>query len=276
MLAVSAFSFIKHLGKDNTKFYVLCSGLSNHSKQTLIDRIGGGNVIFIDVDENIFSSFNNTVGLPKEALYRLLGIELLPEVVHKILYADIDILCVSDDVKLLFDYSWNSSLTIAAVPDAGISDKYAKAIMGVALKNYFNTGVLFFNVDYCRKVGLWSKSRDLLEGNTFKAVDQDILNILFKDNYYTLSNRFNYMSPQIFKDMMFYRRKSLLSGFEPVLIHYDGPHKPWYLLCANPYKRLYNKYQGELNLKISRKLKRGIVYKLKLFLQFIKIELASL
>lgn len=238
--------------------------------------MGGVNLNYIDVEESLFSGFNNTVGLPKEALYRLRGIELLPEDVHHILYVDIDILCVSDSIKDVFNHQWDINFRIAAVPDAGISDRYSEGIMGRALQSYFNAGVLFINVDYCREFGLWKHSRKLLEGNTFKAVDQDILNILFRDKYYPLSNRFNYMSPQVFKDMMFYRKKNLMTGFDPILIHFDGPHKPWYSVCANPYKERFNNYQRELNLITSRKLKRSFIYKLKIILQFLKIEFASL
>lgn len=42
MLITSTYSFCKHLGKDNTRFHVLCSGWNEIHKERLNKALGGG------------------------------------------------------------------------------------------------------------------------------------------------------------------------------------------------------------------------------------------
>lgn len=276
-MEVSLYSVCKHLGKENVTFYIMKSNWSDEDTQSFQETIGKDcSIIYINIEKTVFDGIRNTKGLPIETLFRLYGIEQLPLNVHRILYLDIDILCVSESIKTLFDNLLDDKFKLAAVPDAGIPDKYEANIIGDnALMHYFNAGVLFINVDYCREIGLWDLSQKYLSNEDLIAVDQDILNIIFKDDYYCLSHRYNYMSPQIFKDMLFYRKNTVIKNSLPILIHFDGPHKPWYPLCANPYKDVYKEIVEELGVQLKIPFNKSFIYKFKLLLQYIKIVICS-
>lgn len=275
LLQVTINSFLFFL-KDDLHIYILCSGWNKEFRKSFEFKLKKScKITYIDIDDSIFDGINNTVGLPVATLYRLCGIEMLPPEVHEILYTDIDVVCVSSEIQRFMNRIKDECKTVAAVPDAGIPDTYASNVLGNHLMDYFNAGVLYLNVDYCRSINLWQKSKELLIGNKLVAVDQDILNIIFKDNYYPLSHKYNYMSPQVFKDLMFYRKKNVLSSFSPVLIHYDGPQKPWYYLCANPYKRLFTEIANDSNVELDYSLNRSRLYKLKLFYQYLKYRIVG-
>lgn len=275
LLQVTINSFLKQFQND-VEIFILCSKWNEKFRFEFEKKISiRCRINYIEIDDCFFEGINNTVGLPLATLYRLCGIEMLPDYVHEILYTDIDVVCVSPSVKVLYKKLRESCRTIAAVADSGIPDKYAENLLGVHLMEYFNAGVLFINVDYCRSISLWDKSKDLLIENKFVAVDQDILNIIFKDNYYSLSHRYNYMSPQIFKDMLFYHTKNVVSSFSPVLVHYDGPQKPWFRLCANPFSYNFSDIAKEFGISVDLSLNRDLVYKLKLLYQFLKFKIVG-
>lgn len=275
LLINSLTSFCKHIEGDITAF-VLCSNWEQRNIDYVESKLNGKcKIVLLKIDKSVFDGYNNTKGLPLETLFRLYGLELLPSDVKRVLYLDIDTICISDDVNHLVQFAKEGNYTIAAVPDAGIPDKYCDSLFKESVKEYFNAGVICFNVEYCRSIRLWDTARGYLEDNNFVAVDQDILNIIFNPNYCPLSHRFNYMSPQIFKDMMFVREKNMQS-MNPVIIHFDGPQKPWNKICANPYKRYYKQVSLETKLGGSIPSKsRGIKYDLRVLFNYLKYKVAS-
>lgn len=273
MLIISLNSVCKHI-QEPLSFYILCCNWDDEFKRKFVKRLRYKvDIFYINIPDETFTNIRNTVGLPLATLYRLCGIEMLPLYVHQILYLDIDILCVSDEINKLFIYFNNKPFVIAAVPDSGIPDNYQKKVLESSVCDYFNAGVLYVNVDYCREIKLWDRSSKILRNNEYVAVDQDILNFIFMNKYTPISHRFNYMSPQVFKDLLFYRKKNLLKAFDPILIHFDGPQKPWYKICANPFKALYIDEMKKSGISISSSLNRGLSYKMKLFFHYLRYKL---
>jgi len=100
-----------------------------------------------------------------------------------------------------------------------------------AIMNYFNAGVMVFNLKKIRSAGLESKMLQLYEQKEFNAVDQDILNLYFKNNVNFLDAAWNVIVQ--YDDIMRHVGESDYSKYHnsmsnPFIIHYAGHHlKPW-------------------------------------------------
>ena len=272
LMLISAYSVMKHVDSD-IDCYIMCSPLPKEETERINKILSRKNVTvnYVNVNPEIFKEYYCTKGLPVETLFRLTIGDMLPVEADRVLYIDIDVLCVSSDIKNLYQTNFDGC-GIIAVNDAGIGDSYTKSLIGDNVNGYFNAGVLLIDLDYWRKNNLFEKIDTLMKMNAYKAADQDCLNIIFKDKWKAVSTRFNYMSPQVFKDMMFYHRKGVIKGFNPVLIHYDGPHKPWFSICANPYKDLY--YECERELDVYAQRRRYVNF--SMIYQYIKYRFLSL
>ncbi|MBR1420079.1 MAG: hypothetical protein IJ575_03340 [Selenomonadaceae bacterium] len=134
--------------------------------------------------------------------YRALILDLLPKSIEKVIYLDADII-VNLDIK---DF-WNVDLKkfpVAAVPQ--ITSGYTQESLShvnplvkneiIKWNDYFNAGVLLLDLTQLRKLmngsNLLSRCIDILvQYPESPNLDQDALNILFRDNYLKLPVKFN-------------------------------------------------------------------------------------
>lgn len=157
------------------------------------------------------------------SLFRL----LIPSIFKNdelVLYLDSDLIFNNVDVKLLFDIQLNKK-SIAAVIDPYILNHEEHGLelkkLNINSNNYFNSGVLLINI--------LEQKGDLLQeylkfykifGETIHP-DQNFLNFKFHDQFYELSDKFNFhvgnYNNTLFKPLEYYNNK---------VIHYSGPIKP--------------------------------------------------
>lgn len=196
-------------------------------------------------------------GYPKEMYYRILGIDLLPETLEKVLYLDVDILIKGDVAEL-----YNTDITGSAF--AVCEDIYAMLSRGIqsnkqrtnvpASMKYFNSGIMLFNLDYLRKDGSVHKILNKISEkyDEYLYVDQDALNELYYADVvyvpWTLYNcpprkyivRLNRERGQFdlldYSDLLDIDLEQLPSDLMDVtgqiydsarIIHYAGHRKPW-------------------------------------------------
>lgn len=147
---------------------------------------------------------------------RLLMSDLLPSEVQLVLYLDIDIL-IMREIDSLFKVQLKSPL-------AGVLelDGNGFKLFGDSDSNYFNAGVLLIDLDYWKKKDLNSEVFSVLEKrSSLNFQDQDILNLIFQDNWQLLP-----MTANVFVDNL--QAPMKLVGLEhPMIIHFNGPQKPW-------------------------------------------------
>lgn len=161
----------------------------------------------------------------------------------KILYLDSD-LVINSSLKDLFSAPDNG-FPISAVVDASSKiwfldffkkrTEYMQNILKMKdLSNYFNSGVLMFNMDninlseYSKLLGKWNDTSDLM------YPDQDILNAVFENNTNFLHYRWNTCTGSIICienfenlcDSEEYLREYLEGIDNPSIVHYTGI-KPW-------------------------------------------------
>lgn len=179
----------------------------------------------------------------------------------RVLYLDADVV-VRDDLRLLLDAD------LAGEPFAAVRDpvnptyEFGSALPGwpqlgiPADREYFNSGVLLFDVAACSDSDLF--------GRAFRAVaehpeqlrlwDQDALNLAADDRWLRLPMRWNTVpfSALLRTPWIRYRAEKLMpvsalvaAEDSAAIMHYVSPSKPWKnLLPAGPANELY---QGHLD-----------------------------
>ncbi len=191
---------------------------------------------FIKIEDIWFKNFFISDHISKTVYFKFLLAEMLPKEIEHGLYLDCDII-VTGSLKKLNDFDFksvagNSEISLYAVPDPRAEREVQRiGSMGVKIRNYFNTGVMLLNLKKFRVGASFEKMLLIAEkyNETLAYWDQDLFNILYKDDYQILEETFN-------KDA------SVKYDLLPVVIHYMGISKPWQYIDNGPYKKIYYKY----------------------------------
>ncbi len=195
----------------------------------------------------------------------------------KVLYLDCDTIVISDLTNL---YNIDiSGYAIGAVRDnlSSVNKNFQRYVkkLNVDPSNYFNSGVLLFNVSKINSEGgILFGNKELLR-KSFRYVDQDILNIAYQNNTLFLSREFNYTINALEFD----------DNTKPSIIHYVFK-KPWqhvslfndlwweYYRASNIYdenfyfteiRKQYNNI--DKHLTVGRFLEKIGIYKLALLIK---------
>lgn len=184
-----------------------------------------------------------------ETYFRLLMQEILPEY-HKVLYLDSDMVVLADVAEL---YETNiDGYLLSACKDADTAGLYngfepnKKQYMDTILKikkpyDYFQAGVILFNLDEFRKTYSIKKMMDFSMSYQWELLDQDVLNYLaqgrvkFADMAWNvLMDWRNIRIKQIIGIAPYYLFDAYMAAREnPRIIHYAGPDKPWDNPCSD-------------------------------------------
>lgn len=234
-MLVAIISVLKNSRKsDNISFYILCNGVSEKSKNKLLElkTIKDFQIHFFDIDISEFSSFNLLgTHITATAYFRMKLADLLPDV-KKIIYLDCDII-VKESLQELFDYDLSGKY-IAAVEDIGCTylRKYHKEILPYDFI-YINSGVLVINLEEWRKDNIPEKLYITAKSgiNHFQH-DQEIINIvchgkcLLVDLSWNVQDSFYKYDEYIFltHDNNKYIKKC---SKKPKIIHFTEAKKPW-------------------------------------------------
>ncbi|MBR2525330.1 glycosyltransferase family 8 protein [bacterium] len=166
---------------------------------------------------------------------------------NKVIYLDSDLILL-DDISKLYDIDMTNNY-VAATKDiylpmfVKINPKfyrYHKNVLKLSeLRNYFQAGVLMFNIPYCSENNFKNKLFDTLsEIKTPLIVDQDILNKVCEHKVKYIDGKWNFdtnvtllckYNKKLLK--LTYKREdiSLIKEImkKPKIIHFAGPVKPW-------------------------------------------------
>ena len=154
--------------------------------------------------------------ITRTAFLRLFLTRWLPPDIFTVLYIDIDIL-ITKNIDELFNRKFSTPICA----ELNVPKSLAR---GDHLKNfdapYFNSGVLLIDINKWKNLNLESKILEIGSHQAYPFLDQDILNIIFKNNWTRLGREFNYL--HIFKLDEFDQSFSE----NPSIIHFIGT-KPW-------------------------------------------------
>ena len=181
--------------------------------------------------------------LTKAAYYRILLPEILSEDIDKVLYLDCDII-VLGNVKELFEIELNDK-ALAACQDASPYTNLHRRQLGLDLKEKaFCSGLMVINLGYWRRTGAEEKLIEYSkrEREVVYLHDQDSLNYVFKNQWYVLPYKWGVAPLSI--AVLDNSQKSFDIEeyvFNPGVIHYASPAKPWFDVWT-PQRKYYLKY----------------------------------
>ncbi|XTZ38273.1 glycosyltransferase family 8 protein [Salmonella enterica] len=172
--------------------------------------------------------------------FRLFAFEYFSDHLEKLLYLDADVFC-KGSLNELAAYDL-SGVTAAIVKDVdSMQHKAAERLRDPDLKgHYFNSGVMLANLAEWAKNDLTKRTLAILQQEhtsdiAYKYPDQDVLNILLKDNVFFMPRKFNtiYTIKSELKDKTHQKYNSIIFD-DTVLIHYTGATKPWHQWANYP------------------------------------------
>lgn len=158
-------------------------------------------------------------------VYRLLACDLF-NYNERLLYLDSDIV-IEDDVSKLFNVDISGKLFGAVHGSLGIKNaprlkKYLENVLNIKIDNFFNAGVLLFNVKEFRQEGIGQRALELLDSrDDLVYMDQCALNILCEGKVAYFDKYWNFEFVDMDDD---YAMEEIPSCG---IYHFDGTIKPW-------------------------------------------------
>ncbi len=175
-------SLLHNHRNDDLTIYFLQSGLSIQDQQLLqkLEEKWKKTIYCIEVTEDCRQGLKGFDRFSVAAFYRILGMELVPHSVDRILYLDVDMVVNQNLLEL---FSMDLTNPLAACYDInnelqGNID-YHKSVLGISREQpYFNSGMLVMDMEYIRKHHVKEiVFKDILEHfEEYTLVDQDALN----------------------------------------------------------------------------------------------------
>ena len=227
---------------ENTKsfisFYVLDGGITGESKNLINESLKNfSNYTIKYVDMALFGleRFPNIRHYSLNTFSRYFIPEIAPDL-NKVIYMDVDII-VKGDIAELYNQELEKYPLAAVLEDfyagnyTALKEKIYPDYSGKDI--YFNAGVLLFDVrkfiqnKYSQKmIDLTIKLQDKL-----CCPDQDVLNILFENNFKILDYKYNFM-PDLFP--LLQEKHPEIQNIKPLIIHYVA-QKPWKEVSSMSY-----------------------------------------
>ena len=220
--------------KEKISVYVLDGGISEVNKtriQKMITEVGH-NIEFIEMDFSLFENLPVVRHFSLNSYFRYL-IPTLNQKIKKALYVDTDMV-IEGDVKEIFDIDLEGKgLGATAYMDEDMNKNvyadYKEKLSLPQTHRYFNSGLLLINCDYWRNnqitEKLFQKTNELK--NIIKMQDQDILNLVFKEDYKELPAQYNLVVDLTADYKNFNSYLSSLKGC--FVLHFTGGRdvRPW-------------------------------------------------
>lgn len=213
--------------KINFHIFTTCSDLS------LFDNFLSFNtkITLYILNNAYFSTLEAPINFSSAIFYRIAIPNILYKKVDKILYIDSDVLCIGE-LNLFENLDLNHKY-IACVEDSEISSNYKRTIGLDSDFKYFNSGVMFININKWVDEQIFEKFMKKITRQAYEYPDQDVLNILFNENNFYLPRQYNN-----------FREENLNNT---ILIHYVGWLKPWLIGAYNNH--LYLDYYSKSPFK---------------------------
>lgn len=247
---------------------ILCVDVENEHKElisNLTKKHENAKIRFFDVKEYIKEWGNLTINgyLTLATYFRLLIFSELFDNYEKLVYLDSDVIVEGDISNLFFTDMENKPL--AAVEELGFRQlSFSKKAVfldqnkpfnidnykmyGIGMKNpkeYFNAGVMLFDLVKCRKSIHIENVKEILSKHVYYYNDQDVLNILFDGKVKLIDPEWNYENcvdaflskrPEVYGSIF-----EDVKRMSPKIIHYVSARKPWN--CDVALDEYFHKYE---------------------------------
>ena len=288
------------------ELFILTTNISIKNKEILKNQIKKNkkfSISFLNVN-NYIKNFNLNIfaHLTIETYFRFLIFDLFPNC-KKVLYLDCDLI-INYDLSELYDINIEGKF-LAAVKDIDTAGslnyekgkrKYIKEVIGYKRDDeYFQAGVILFNIPEIRKKISSEILFYIAQGRKWNWMDQDILNFVFKGKIYYLNQKWNCimnwvgliknmsridilkLAPiKLFNEYMQARKN-------PFIVHYAGNQKPWEIPNCDFSKYFWKYANSSIYIKQiiqqNKKNKKNlfkIIIKYKKFIFFLPLLIINL
>ncbi|GGA41103.1 glycosyltransferase family 8 protein [Pelagibacterium lentulum] len=227
--------------REDLVFHLCCKGISNRQRQRL-DNIGrefGASLVWHDLDtdqrfQSALSGLKDSRRLGTVIYARLMLDYFIPQSAERAIYLDCDVM-----VREAIERLYNSPLdgrALGAVRDSWFPfismgrDLTGNKDLFDSADRYFNSGMMLIDLEKWRQANVWERMKTMIQDGTMARVyfDQDILNIIFKNDWLELDPRWNLIDPL-----------PAHQAIDPFIVHFTGPRKPWNLVSRVAFARLY-------------------------------------
>lgn len=230
--------------------YVLSDNISisNTKRIESIFEKYGNCLIWINPDKKEFEAFQVSSYYTTATFFRLKLADYLGDEVKRVLYLDPDMI-VSANIRDLLDADL-AGAPLAAVNDTPWQIQFASEHIGIdnsrGRGKYFNAGMMLIDVDAFKSYQVFRKAKQIITDEQYQChfLDQDILNIIFRNTWKELPCKWNLLNGFLKREYMTdVRWPDIYSGIKDrAIIHFSAKEKPWSWFCMNPLKEEYFKY----------------------------------
>lgn len=225
-------SFVKNV-KHKTILHILYTGFSEKYKNKLNHFCSGSNIAldFKDMSKYDFDFHCLDMQHWTRAIFFRIMIPKMFSDLDRMIYIDGDTL-VLDDLYELYNTPMNENDMLAMVVDRF---SYKTRISELKTSNYFNSGMILFDIKKCLEFNFSEKCIQWIHDNpeTAKFPDQDAINIIANDKILRLNNIYNKQFAT--NDLIDWSKKY-------VIAHFLSAIKPWHYNTTSSYSRKYRKY----------------------------------
>jgi len=215
--------------------HILDSGISDENKKKVLYLQNQDiKINFIRINDDLINNYK----LPPKThfttaiLTRLRIPELFPNL-DRMLYLDIDMIILKN-LTQLYNVNLDRCL-LGMVKD--FKEEECKKYLSV--KNYYNSGLILFDIKKCTKFNFTEKMiYALINSKNLKFPDQDVINKNCQNMIKSLDFVYNsQINPEVSNNI-----KQIKQNINNTyILHYTGPIKPW-KSKYNPFEEYYLKY----------------------------------
>jgi lipopolysaccharide biosynthesis glycosyltransferase len=245
---------VNHTSHRKLEIYVVGSDMPEKERRKIEGSISANRPDFdlsglhwLSPNKEMLAGLESGMHITVETYSRFLAPYVLPQDWDRVLYLDCDLVVLSD-LSALYDYPCDGK-AILAIRDMEIGQVsapagvYNYAEMGISPDaHYFNAGVILMNLDLWRRDNLTPRIIDYLKTHkeSMHYWDQGAMNAVLHDSWTEVDPGWNQhrgiLFPHLRKGLGYSRAAWKEILYQPKIVHYTGPEKPWQL--ARKYLRL--------------------------------------
>lgn len=255
-LTALANSVSKNSALHKCVLHILFTGMSETYRNKLAKKYKNTNLSFDFIDMSKYDFDFHGLDMQhwtRAIFYRIMIPEIFKDL-DRILYLDGDTLVLQD----LYDF-FNTKLPDDKIIAMAVDRfSYKSRIPVLQTSNYFNSGMILFDIQKCHSFGFSDKCIRWIFDNPEKAKfpDQDAINVVCDRKIERVSNLYN---------KQFATNDIIKLDTKPTVVHFLSAIKPWMKKSPVAYSKLYRKYIPSLFDKTSVLVKQ-ILFNSKYFI----------
>ena len=213
--------------------HILFTGLSQQYRDKLVKKYSNTNLSFDFTDMSKYEFDFHGLDMQhwtRAIFYRIMIPEIFKDY-ERILYIDGDTL-VLQDLYEFFNMEMGKDKIVSMVVDRF---SYKSRIPFLKTANYFNSGMILFDIKKCREFGFSDKCTQWIFDNPdmAKFPDQDAINVICDGKIERVNNMYN---------KQFATNDTVKLDNKPVIVHFLSAIKPWMKNAPIKYSAIYRKY----------------------------------